>query len=148
MDERIRACPPSFQAHCTESGVIRSIPLATFGRALGVSVRLKLCLSVGVLWILFVIRGKLDIRITSEITAYGYKSPSNSLTVDLWNMLVNKKFSYKFSKLLFNQCCKLNGQFHIENICHVVFKISFLFFLREMWYCYQTCPCVTIFLFI
>ena len=59
MAERIRVCPLSYQTYCAVSGVESSILLAAFGCALGVSVRLKLFLYGGVLWILFAKRGKI-----------------------------------------------------------------------------------------
>ena len=45
MAERIRACQPFRYAHCAETGVMSSIPLAAVCPALGASVQLKFCLS-------------------------------------------------------------------------------------------------------
>ena len=64
---------------CT--GTHKSISIH-FGRGKNVSLWLKLCLSGGILWILYVKKsGNRKFLLlwngTSEITAYGYKSPSN-----------------------------------------------------------------------
>ena len=63
MAEKKRECPTSTHAYCIEAGVVSSIPYAAFGRGLCVFVWLKLCLSGGVLCMLFV-KSKLDISIS------------------------------------------------------------------------------------